>query len=96
MPEHKRRYGSLFYYIYWFAEKYRPDLVEELRGTAESAGVTRDERMLLQVRNPFTPDKEGGCTSFAIQPSTSTDAPTRVQTGLVKMLLNLICVCCAS
>lgn len=50
-----------------FAEKYRPDLVEELRGTAESAGVTLNELMLLQVRNQFTPE-EGGCTSVAFQP----------------------------
>ena len=42
-----------------FAEKYRPDLVEELRGTAEAAGVTLDDLMLLQVRNQFTPEKEG-------------------------------------
>ncbi|MBP89719.1 MAG: peptidase C45 [Planctomycetaceae bacterium] len=62
-----------------FAEKYRPDLVEELRGTAEAAGVTLDELMLLQVRNQFTPDKEGGCTSFAIQ-SSATTSPVVAQT----------------
>ena len=61
-----------------FAEKYRPDLVQELRGTAESAGVTLDELMLLQVRNQFTPE-EGGCTSFAIQPSATT-SPVVAQT----------------
>jgi isopenicillin-N N-acyltransferase-like protein len=55
-----------------FAEKYRPDLVEELRGTAEAAGVTLDDLMLLQVRNQFTPEKEGGCTSFSILPQTAT------------------------
>lgn len=57
-----------------FAEKYRPDLVEELRGTAEAAGVTLDDLMLLQVRNQFSPEKEGGCTSLAIQCSAETDA----------------------
>jgi len=51
-----------------FAEQYRPDLVEELRGTAESAGVTLDDLMLLQVRNQFTPE-HGGCTSLAMQSS---------------------------
>jgi len=61
-----------------FAEKYRPDLVEELRGTAESAGVTLDELMLLQVRNQFTPE-EGGCTSFATQ-SSATVGPVVAQT----------------
>jgi isopenicillin-N N-acyltransferase like protein len=62
-----------------FAEKYRSDLVEELRGTAEAAGVTLDDLMLLQVRNQFTPEKEGGCTSFSIQPSAD-DSPVVAQT----------------
>lgn len=62
-----------------FAGKYRPDLVEELRGTAESAGVTLDELMLLQVRNQLTPEKEGGCTSLAMQSSAS-DSPIVAQT----------------
>lgn len=61
------------------AEQYRPDLVEELRGTAEAAGVTLDDLMLLQVRNQFTPEKEGGCTSFSIQPQ-SVAAPIVGQT----------------
>jgi isopenicillin-N N-acyltransferase-like protein len=61
-----------------FAERYRPDLVEELRGTAESAGVTLDDLMLLQVRNQFTPD-HGGCTSFATQSSAVT-SPVVAQT----------------
>lgn len=62
-----------------FAEKYRPDLVEELRGTSEAAGVSLDELMLLQVRNQFAPDKEGGCTSLGIQTSAST-GPVVAQT----------------
>ena len=57
-----------------YAENYRPDLVEELRGTAEAAGVTLDDLMLLQVRNQFTPEKAGGCTSLAIKPTTATGA----------------------
>lgn len=48
-----------------FAEQYRPDLVEELRGTAEAAGVTLDDLMLLQVRNQLQSDKSGGCTSLS-------------------------------
>lgn len=55
-----------------FAEEYRPDLVEELRGTAEAAGVALDDLMLLQVRNQLTPDEAGGCTSLAIQPTVAT------------------------
>ena len=57
-----------------FAERYRLDLVEELRGTAEAAGVPLDDLMLLQVRNQFTPEKEGGCTSLAIQPQSASNA----------------------
>ncbi len=57
-----------------YAENYRPDLVEELRGTAEAAGVTLDDLMLLQVRNQFTPEQEAGCTSLAIEPRTRTGA----------------------
>lgn len=56
-----------------YAEEYRPDLVEELRGTAEAAGVSLDDLMLLQVRNQFTPEGDAGCTSLSIgQPAGNT------------------------
>ncbi len=48
------------------AEKYSADMVEELRGTAEGAGVTLADLMLLQVRNQLKPDETGGCTSFSL------------------------------
>lgn len=48
-----------------FAQKYRPDLIEELQGTAEAAGVALDDLMLLQVRNQLQSDKSGGCTSVS-------------------------------
>ena len=48
-----------------YAEKYRPDLVEELRGTSEAARVSLDDLLLLQVRNQFQEEKEGGCTSMS-------------------------------
>ncbi|MEZ6053312.1 MAG: C45 family peptidase [Planctomycetaceae bacterium] len=48
-----------------FAKAYAPELVEELRGTAEGASVSLDEIMLLQVRNQLQPDDEGACTSLA-------------------------------
>lgn len=48
------------------AERYRPDLVEELRGTAESSGVTLDDLMLLQVRNQLAAEPTEGCTSLAV------------------------------
>lgn len=47
------------------AETYSPDSVEELRGTAEAAGVSLADLMLLQVRNQLRAD-DAGCTSFSI------------------------------
>lgn len=51
-----------------FAEQYRPDLIEELQGTAEGANVSIDDLMLLQVRNQLTPDDDAACTSLSLQP----------------------------
>jgi isopenicillin-N N-acyltransferase-like protein len=47
------------------AEDYAPDMVEELRGTAEAAGIPLADLMLLQVRNQLQPD-DAGCTSFSL------------------------------
>jgi isopenicillin-N N-acyltransferase like protein len=49
-----------------FAEEYAPHLVEELRGTAEAAGVSLIDLMLLQVRNQLKPEADAGCTSLSI------------------------------
>jgi isopenicillin-N N-acyltransferase-like protein len=49
------------------AEGYAPHMVEELRGTAEAAGVSLEQLMLLQVRNHLQPD-DAGCTSFSVAP----------------------------
>lgn len=49
-----------------FAENYRPDLVEELQGTADGCGLTIDDLMLLQVRNQLQAEKAGGCTSISV------------------------------
>ncbi|MEQ9406469.1 MAG: C45 family peptidase [Fuerstiella sp.] len=51
-----------------YAQAYRPDLVDELQGTADAAGVTLDDLMLLQVRNQLQADKSGGCTSVSFRP----------------------------
>ncbi len=40
------------------AERYSPDMVEELRGTAEAAKVSLEDLMLLQVRNQLQPAGE--------------------------------------
>ncbi|REJ87790.1 MAG: peptidase C45 [Planctomycetota bacterium] len=46
-------------------EQYAPHILEELRGTADAAGVTLEDLMLLQVRNQLQPE-ESACTSFSI------------------------------
>ncbi|MBI1900298.1 MAG: peptidase C45 [Planctomycetia bacterium] len=47
-----------------FAEDYAPHMVEELRGTAEAAGLTPVDLMLLQVRNQLK-SEDAGCTSLS-------------------------------
>jgi len=49
-----------------FTRDYNPDLVEELQGTAEAAGVPLMDLMLLQVRNQLTAETEAGCTSISM------------------------------
>ena len=49
-----------------FAEHYSPDMMEELRGTAEAARVPIDELMLLQVRNQLQPEQDAGCTALSL------------------------------
>ena len=56
-----------------YAEEYSAEMVEELRGTAESSGVALEELMLLQVRNQLQPDADAGCTSFAVAPQASAE-----------------------
>jgi len=48
------------------AENYAPDMLTELRGTAEAARVTLDDLMLLQVRNQLQAD-DAGCTSVSLR-----------------------------
>lgn len=47
-------------------EHYAPDMLQELRGTAEAARVSIEDLMLLQVRNQLPPDADAGCTSLAL------------------------------
>lgn len=49
-----------------YAERYSSNMMDELRGTAEAAGVSIDDLMLLQVRNQLQPEKEAGCTALCI------------------------------
>jgi len=55
-----------------FAEAYRPDFVEELRGVSEAAQVSLDNLMLLQIRNQLQDEETVGCTSVAVHASPST------------------------
>lgn len=52
-----------------FAEEYRPDLMQELQGTAEAADVTLDDLLMLQVRNQYQPEQAEGCTSVSFAPA---------------------------
>ncbi|HQX50561.1 MAG TPA: C45 family autoproteolytic acyltransferase/hydrolase [Planctomycetaceae bacterium] len=52
-----------------FANEFRPDLIQELQGTAEAAGVTLDDLLMLQVRNQYQPEKAEACTSISFSPS---------------------------
>lgn len=56
-----------------YAERYDADMVDELRGTAEAAGVTLEDLMLLQVRNQLQPEQDAGCTSLSV----TADVPGR-------------------
>ena len=54
-------------------EKYTPHLLEEIRGMAESSGVSSEQLMLLQVRNQLRPDEDAGCTSFSAADSNASE-----------------------
>ena len=56
-----------------FAESYSADLMEEMRGVAEAAGVSLEALMLLQVRNQLTPDGDAGCMSLSIAAEATVD-----------------------
>ncbi len=52
-------------------QAYSPDMLAELRGMQEGAGVSLEELILLQIRNQLQPD--AGCTSFSITRGASTE-----------------------
>jgi isopenicillin-N N-acyltransferase-like protein len=49
-----------------YAEAYCPDMVDELRGVAEAAGLSLEEVMFLQVRNQLHADQDAACTSLSL------------------------------
>lgn len=53
-------------------QRYSPDLWEEIEGTAEGAGVSSDQILLLQVRNQLGAAADSGCTSVSLAPSAAT------------------------
>ncbi len=48
-------------------EKYFPEMLEELYGTAEGAGISRDESLFLQTRWDLDSVPQGECTSYAVK-----------------------------
>ena len=54
-----------------YVEDYAPDMLEELRGVADSSGVALADLMLLQVRNQLRPAEDAGCTSVSVAPARS-------------------------
>jgi isopenicillin-N N-acyltransferase-like protein len=66
-----------------FAQAYAPNLVEELRGTGEAAGVSLTDLMLLQVRNQLHAVQEAGCTSLALAAPRETSLPGGPARGIV-------------
>ena len=58
--------------------EYAPEMVEELRGIAEGAGLPFADILTLNTRYEltFTPRLAGGCTSFAVLPEASANGHT--------------------
>jgi len=50
-----------------FVADYGPDMLEELRGIAEGAGISLEEAMFLQVRTQLMNPPGEGCTAFALE-----------------------------
>ncbi|MFW6195123.1 MAG: C45 family autoproteolytic acyltransferase/hydrolase [Chloroflexota bacterium] len=57
------------------AEDHSPDVVEELRGVAEGAGVSVEQVMLVNVKNQLSAALRGshGCTTVAAEPRATED-----------------------
>ena len=60
------------------AAAYAPDMLDELRGMSEGAGVALDELMLLQVRNQLCLEEDAACTAFAVAPKRSAEGRAMV------------------
>ena len=56
-----------------YAERYSPDMMEELRGVSQGSGVPLGELMLLHVRNQFSEEPSAGCTSFSVSARATCD-----------------------
>lgn len=60
-------------------DDYLPGILEELRGIGEGAGVSFEEVLALNARgelsytNPFDPDPDEGCSSYAMLPEATGD-----------------------
>lgn len=47
-------------------ERLSPNMVEEIRGLADGAGLSFEEAMLLQIRGEIGNVHDGGCTTFVV------------------------------
>lgn len=72
--DREKKLSKVKYFIPMY-EKYMPEMLEELYGTAEGAGITKEESMFLQTRWDLDSIPEGQCTSYAVRsPATKNGA----------------------
>lgn len=62
-PELMLKKAESFFPVY---ERYFPQGLEEIRGTADGAGISLREALLLQVRWELSTVPDGECTSFSV------------------------------
>lgn len=72
----KERADAIAHASLGYADSYSTEMVEELRGTAQAAGVSIEDLMLLQVRNQFSVQTDAGCTAFAVSASKDGSRPS--------------------
>ena len=51
-----------------YAAEYAPELMTEVEGVAEGAGLTVDQVMLVNVRNQVPAAIDGACTGVVVEP----------------------------
>ncbi len=67
LPEERETALKKTAYFLPLYEAYMPEMLEELYGTAEGAGISREESLFLQTRWDLSSVPAGQCTSYAIK-----------------------------